>query len=470
AALVPLHRARRAALEGRYDDAAQLLGDVEKTVERLSASTIPIMVASQRAVLTLLQKGPREIGELVRAYADSSPAMPVWRAGLAAALADAGRRDEAKLEFDRLAGDDFAALPRDNLWLTAMALLSETIAALDLREHAMDVHRQLAPFAGRNVVSPTVTFLGPVEMWLGILARVAGRDAEALEQLAAARVRATRDGARPTVARIDVEEAAVLVRGDVAARRRAAELLQSAAAACEQMNLVRIGERAQALREQLHEAPPEAPLPPHGASAASGQSTLRRIGDVWTIEHRGRTLHVSDGRGVRLLALLLERPNTEVHSLELVAALEGSAATGPGVGHSGGQETGGRFGLQGGSGAPLDAKAKGDYRERIAALEAQLAAARARRDKSAVKKLAGELEFMRAELARATGIGGRDRDQGSHAERARVNVTRAIRATLKRIAGYDEQLGAELERCVRTGAYCVYAPDPERPLRWAVRR
>jgi non-specific serine/threonine protein kinase len=159
-----------------------------------------------------------------------------------------------------------------------------------------------------------------------------------------------------------------------------------------------------------------------------------------------------------------------VHSLDLVAAIEGSATIGPTVAHSGGQETGGRFGLQGSAGPALDAKAKDDYRGLIEDLQAQLARAEARRDEAAVRRLSAELGFVRRELGRAVGIGGRDRVSGSHAERARVNVTRAIRATLKRLAGYDAQLGAELERSVRTGAFCAYEPDLRRPLRWTVQR
>ena len=75
---------------------------------------------------------------------------------------------------------------------------------------------------------------------------------------------------------------------------------------------------------------------------------------------------------------------------------------------------------------------------------------------------------MTRELERALGMGGRDRETGSHAERARVNVTRAIRSAIKRIAGYDPELGAELETAVRTGAFCAYEPDPRRPRRWRI--
>ena len=107
-----------------------MLGEVAATAAGLTASTIPITVASQGVVLTWLRHGLGDIVELLRAHAAGSPAMPVWRAGLAAALAHAGRREEALLEFERLAADDFGGLPRDNLWLAAMALLSETALTL----------------------------------------------------------------------------------------------------------------------------------------------------------------------------------------------------------------------------------------------------------------------------------------------------------------------------------------------------
>lgn len=468
AAFAPLHRARRAALDGRLDEAKRMLEDVAAIAAELPASTIPITVASQGVVLGWVQHGLREVIDIVRAYAAHSPAMPVWRAGLAAALADAGRREEALLEVDRLAADEFAALPRDNLWLAAMALLTEAVLALDLPERARVIYDKLAAFTGRNVVLPTIGYLGPVQMWLGILARVAGREAEALEQFASARMQATRDGARTALARILVEEAAVLVAdGGEAARARADELLTRAAEATDEIGMPRLAHRIDALRGQLAPAP-TASAP--GMAVAAGAATLRRVGDVWTITSYGRSIHLNDGRGVRLLALLLERPGTEMHSLDLVAAVEGVAPAVPLVERSGGQETTGRFGVQGGAGPALDAKAKDDYRERVAALEAQLAAAEARRDEGGAEDARRELAFVRRELSSAVGMGGRDRETGSHAERARINVTRAIRSTLKRIAGYDARLGAELEAGVKTGTFCVYRPDPLHPLVWTVER
>ena len=473
AAFAALHRARRAAFEGRLADARRRLELVAATADELSSSTVPITVASHGVILTWLQHGAREISEAARAYAAASPAMPAWRAALAAALADEGRHEEARLEFDRLYADDFAALPRDNLWFGAMAMLTDAVAALDLRDEAMALHAQLAPFAGRNVVLPTIASLGPVELWLGILARVAGRDAQAREHLAAARASATRDGARLSLTQIALEEATLLVRdGSRAALTQATELLDGVTATCEALELVRLGERAAALRDQLGAATAtdEAPATHSLAGLPAGAATLRRAGDIWTITYQARTIHLNDGRGVRLLALLLERPGSEVHSLDLVAAVDGAPLPGSGIERSGGQETAGSFGVQGGAGPALDAKAKAEYRDRIAALEEQLAGAEARRDEATAQRVLAELAFVRHELSTAVGIGGRDRETGSHAERARINVTRAVRGTIKRIAGYDAPLGAELQQGVRTGTFCVYVPDALHPLRWTVER
>jgi len=45
-----------------------------------------------------------------------------------------------------------------------------------------------------------------------------------------------------------------------------------------------------------------------------------------------------------------------------------------------------------------------------------------------------EIEFLTREISRAVGLGGRDRRAGSAAERARLNVTRAIKISLQKIS------------------------------------
>jgi uncharacterized iron-regulated membrane protein len=75
-------------------------------------------------------------------------------------------------------------------------------------------------------------------------------------------------------------------------------------------------------------------------------------------------------------------------------------------------------------------------------------------------------EFLVQELARAVGLGGRDRRAASHAERARLNATRAIRAAMANLARANPALGRHLVATIRTGRYCSYTLDPRAPLVW----
>jgi hypothetical protein len=54
-------------------------------------------------------------------------------------------------------------------------------------------------------------------------------------------------------------------------------------------------------------------------------------------------------------------------------------------------------------------------------------------------------------------------------EVARVLVTKRIRAVVKKIEPLHPSLAHHLDTCIKTGALCVYLPDPESRLRWDVR-
>ncbi len=79
----------------------------------------------------------------------------------------------------------------------------------------------------------------------------------------------------------------------------------------------------------------------------------------------------------------------------------------------------------------------------------------------------GRARPARGQLARAFGLGGRDRRR-SAAERARLNVTRALRAAITKLADALPAAGAVLDRRVRTGLYCVYEPADDDEVRWIV--
>ncbi len=177
-------------------------------------------------------------------------------------------------------------------------------------------------------------------------------------------------------------------------------------------------------------------------------NVFRREGDYWSVVFDGRTVRVRDLKGMRYLAQLLAHPGREVHVLDLVAA-----------------ETGQPTAL-GDAGQMLDDRAKSAYRRRLAEIEDDIEQARALEDARREAQADAERDFLVRELARATGLGGRDRRAASTSERARSGVTRAIRQGIGRIGEHHPELGEHLNHAVRTGTYCAYVPDPGAPAAW----
>jgi non-specific serine/threonine protein kinase len=99
-------------------------------------------------------------------------------------------------------------------------------------------------------------------------------------------------------------------------------------------------------------------------------------------------------------------------------------------------------------------------------LRSELAQAEEWNDPERASAVRAELDFLKAELASAVGLGGRDRRAASATERARISVTRAIRGALDRIRAQSPLLGRHLDATIRTGAYCSYTPDPRVPIQW----
>ena len=188
---------------------------------------------------------------------------------------------------------------------------------------------------------------------------------------------------------------------------------------------------------------------------------FRREGDYWSVVFEGHIVRLRDVRGLRYLARLLANPGREFHVLDLVAVEPRGAAGG-----SRGAEQGVPFRDAGDAGELLDGRAKDAYRRRLAEIEDDLEEARELGDAARAAQANAEREFLVSELSRAVGLGGRDRRAGSAAERARASVTRAVRQAMKRIREHDPELGAHLDRTIRTGTYCAYLPGTRSTAAW----
>ena len=190
-------------------------------------------------------------------------------------------------------------------------------------------------------------------------------------------------------------------------------------------------------------------------------NVFRREGDYWSVIFDGHTVRVRDLKGMRYLARLLADPGREYHVLDLVAAETGGGAA---CRRSAGRRP-----------AALGARRRGRDARRASQGRVPPTPRRDRRrhragaaigDAERAAQADAERDFLVRELARAVGLGGRDRRAASASERARAGVTRAVRQAIARIGEHHPQLGEHLSRTIRTGTYCAYDPDPRAPAGW----
>jgi tetratricopeptide (TPR) repeat protein len=449
---VPLLRATQSLLAGRFDEAERLAWEGMAVGQRAHDQAVGVYVPVVVAVVRWLQGRLPELEGAVRELVASYPAVPAWRNTLVVVLAQAGREEEARAELDWLAADDLGDLPRDQQWLCNLALLAMGCQRLGDRRRAAVLYELLLPCAGRLVPTTrlAVGCLGAVSQYLGILAATLGRWDAACAHLEEAMEANARAGAVPFLALSRYHYARALqARGAPGDRERAQVLLRAATAT------------ARALGMDLPAGDPAA-APDQPAPAAA----FRREGEYWTIAYGGAAFRLRHTAGLGHLARLLGNPGRELHALELAAGGgEPQAAARPGPRAAGPVPE--RHALDRGEAEPvLDDQAKAAYRRRLGELTAELDEAERWADPERAARARAEIDALTEQLAGAVGLGGRDRRLPSQAERARVNVTKAIRTAIRRIASHDPALGEHLTRTVRTGRFCVYAADPGTPPRW----
>ncbi|MGI9051432.1 MAG: hypothetical protein ACR2HQ_02070 [Ilumatobacteraceae bacterium] len=188
-------------------------------------------------------------------------------------------------------------------------------------------------------------------------------------------------------------------------------------------------------------------------------AVLSACGSWWEVSCDGTRVRLADTKGLRYLAELIASPGVERHVLDLVDRVEGLPQAGLD-----------RRAL-GDTGPVLDAQARTAYRRRIEQLRAEADDALAAGRLETAERHQDELDQLVRQLAQAFGLGGRARRAGSAAERARLNVTRALRTAIAKVGdALPGEASALLDRRVRTGAYCCYPPEPGDSARWIVQR
>lgn len=189
-------------------------------------------------------------------------------------------------------------------------------------------------------------------------------------------------------------------------------------------------------RRELDRIRAAEPLSPNEFRVVDGQ---------WRIRFGDRTVHLPDAKGLHDLAVLIAAKGSDVHVRDL---LDPDAA---------------RTLARTGADPVLDARAKAQYRARLARLAGQIEDAVSLGDAARAGRLADERTALIRELAAAAGLGGRDRRLGDLTERARKTVGARIRDSLRRIDAVHPDLAAHLRAAVRLGTTCSYRPPVETP-------
>src|SRR6202171_5586750 len=199
-------------------------------------------------------------------------------------------------------------------------------------------------------------------------------------------------------------------------------------------------------------------------------------GEYWTIGYGGNAFRLKDTRGLGYLAHLLRHPAVEFHVLDLVGGIasrreeDESSQSVHGLARRAEdlEKAGIHITSLGDAGEMLDEQAKVAYRRRLAELREEFEEAKELGNVERAEHAEKEIDALTRELSRAVGLGGRNRRAASASERARQTITKAIKAVLERIAQSDSQLGDIFSRCIKTGNFCSYEPDPDFPIAWEV--
>lgn len=425
----------RSLMLGRVAESERAIVEVEELQSLTDDPMLPMSLAAHRLHRAIAFGSADELrpllAELPRFYAGipwSETLNWVYRAYITARLEDAEGARAA------LAG----LRPTSKYWereVGGAGMLAEPIALAGSGEHAQRVRAFLEPHASTHLLGGHMVYSydGPTERSLALLDEALGDLPQALERLARAIASATHHGQRTWIAQLEYDTARVLAKNGRTAD--ATPHAQRCIETATELGLDRLAERARGLgRAPLAK---RAPVP----TAPRATFALARDGDVWLVTHGDRSTRVRDSRGMSLLARLVERPDEEIHALALAS-----------------DDTGGGGLVETNAGDVLDDKAKSAYRAKLRDLLEDLEEAERNADRGRVEKLSRERAFLEQELARAVGLGGRARKDGSATERARVNVQRRLKDAIGRVAEADDGIGRFLERAVRTGTFCCYRP------------
>ena len=224
-----VHRSAQALRDGRLDDAERFATDALQRGQSLSILTAMQMYGVTQFGIRRLRGGVEELEPILLSMVDQYPLLPAWRCGLVYLYRELDRLDDARVQFEILARDDFSILPEDANWTVGIGLLAMVCSSLEDAERAERLYELLLPSADMMIIAGMpADCVGSVQLPLGLLAATLGRWDAMEHHMALALERTVQAGNVPWTTATKLEHAKVLLRRGFPGDAEGAEALLAA--------------------------------------------------------------------------------------------------------------------------------------------------------------------------------------------------------------------------------------------------
>lgn len=238
-------RATQALMDARVAQAEAIATGARELAGRAEDRNGVMIWGAQIGVIRFFQARTAELEAGFRGFAARYPSIPSWRAAVVLIVADNGRDDEARREFDEWSGRDFTDMRRDALWFNGAVMFAFAAFACGHQRAALRLYELLAPYEDRYaMVPPALGSRGPVAFALAALALLLQRREQAGQHLERALAVCERMRDRPYALYTQTLSAVLLALGtDPAGIRAGAELLAGTRRECRERGISSLCER-----------------------------------------------------------------------------------------------------------------------------------------------------------------------------------------------------------------------------------
>ncbi len=168
-----LVQSTRAAIAGRLDESMRLADEMLTLGAAASQPAAPVFHLGLRHNVYLHQGRLAETIDALAWAAEHYPNIPTFKFGLALALSESGRTDEAMTVLEPFLANGLASVPFDRDWLTSVCSAARVAWNADDRRAAQILRPMLEPYANQYANNGTV-WLGQVQGYVALLDEVLG--------------------------------------------------------------------------------------------------------------------------------------------------------------------------------------------------------------------------------------------------------------------------------------------------------